>query len=167
MKKLLSVILAALCLFSVFACTASAATTNIFEDISDEFQDQSVYAIVYTTGTLSQVVTMYVPNPSASFNGPGYVTVSKDTPIAIDYDFVCWKDGAGHEYQPGDKIYVNGTVTLTPVWQEKTDNDSHTLRTVKAAIESLTRIIQKIFGIFKDYQEFDATYVAPTETAAP
>ena len=164
MKKLLSVILAALCIFSVFACTAAAGA---FDDILPE-EEGGLYCIVYQSEVASQVTMMYVPNPSMSFDGPGYVTVSNDTPIAIDHDFVCWKDGKGHYYKPGeDKIYVNGTVTLYPVWEEKTDNDPHIMRVVKCALASLQRVFQKLFGIFKDFQEFDAEYRETSEVAAP
>ena len=162
MKKLLSVLLAVLCLFSMF--TVCAGADNIIDEISDEFDDQAVYCIIYQSETLSQVKLMYVPSPTTALDAPGYVTVTNDTPIAIDYDFVCWKDGHGRYYKPGDKIYVNGTVTLYPVWEAKTDSDSHVMRIIKAALASLVRILQKVFGVFKEFEEFDAEYNATTVT---
>ena len=167
MKKLLSVILAALLVFSVFSVAAAAETTNVFDDLTSEKADTELYCIVYTSETLSGVKMMYVPSPTTSFDGPGYAYATKDTPIAIDHNFVCWKDGHGRYYYPGDRVYVNGVVNLYAVWEEKTDNDSHVFRIIKAALASLQRIIEKVFGVFKDFKEFDDAYNETTTTTEP
>ena len=165
MKKLISVFLAALCIFTLFTTVASAG--GAFDDITLEPEESNIYCIIYTSETLNGVTMMYAPHTQASFNGPGYATVTNDTPIAVDHDFVCWKDGHGRYYYPGDKVYVNGTVHLYAVWEKKTDNNNHVLRVIRAAIASLERVLQKLFGIFKEFKEFDETYVAPTTTTEP
>ena len=47
-------------------------------------------------------------------------------------------------------------VKLTPVFAPKTDSDSHTTRVIKSAFQALIRVLEKAFGIFKDYEEFNA-----------
>lgn len=142
----------------------SKGSGGTLEEISSAFDDQTLYCITYQNQTLSNVSMMYKPNPTVSFKGPGYVTVTKDTPIAVDHDFVCWKDGNGKYYYEGDKVYINGTVTLYAVWEEKTDNNIRPTRVIKCALATLERIILKFLGVFKDIQDFDATYVAPENT---
>ncbi|MGN1418291.1 MAG: hypothetical protein ACI4W6_03075, partial [Acutalibacteraceae bacterium] len=128
MKKILAVILSALCLFSV---CSSAVFAGSFDEISSMFSsanaEDQLYCITYQKETLSDVSMMYKPNPSASFGGPGYVTVTSDTPIAVDHEFICWKDKSGNLYYEGDKIYVDGEVTLYAVWEEKKDSAPHAI----------------------------------------
>ncbi|MCM1543796.1 MAG: hypothetical protein NC110_00700 [Ruminococcus sp.] len=156
MKKVISVLLAMLCLLSVFTCSISALS------LTEEEEESTLYGITYQKETLENVKMIYKPNPSLRFDRPGYVTVTKDTPIAINHDFICWKDENGKLYYEGDKVYVDGEVTLYAVWGEKKDNDPYLLRLLRAVTLTFQRIMLKAFGIFKDVQDFDKEYVAPT-----
>lgn len=163
MKKLLALLLALLCVFSLFSVSVSAANVSTSTPPIGGEEEKGPYCIFYKNETLSGVKLMYTPGPSVSFGGPGYVTVTKDTPIAIDHDFVCWKDENGKLYYEGDKVFVNGEVNLYAVWVEKTDNDSKVVRVVKAAVLTFQRMILKILGIFKDIQDFESSYFATEE----
>ncbi len=146
MKKIIAVLLAGLCVASVLSVGLSAAAENE--------NDTKIYAIIYSKGG---VPIMYEPSPTFRFDSPGWVTVSADTPIAADYDFVCWIDKDGNRFYPGDKIYVDSEVTLQPLMARKTDNDDHTIRTIKAAFQALIRVLGKAFGFFKTLEDFNAS----------
>ena len=98
MKKFIAVFLSLLCIFSVFGITASAAGT--FDELSSLIGEDEgfLYGISYQNETASGVSMMYKPNPSLKVDGPGYVTVTRDTPIAVDHEFVCWQDEEGNLY---------------------------------------------------------------------
>ena len=144
MKRFIAVLLAVLCVASVLSLGLTAAAAD---------EDTRVYAIIYAKGG---VPVMYEPSPTFRFDQPGWATVSADTPIAADYDFVCWIDKDGNRYYPGDKIYVDHEVKLTPLMAPKTDNNDHTIRTIKAAFQALIRVLGKAFGFFKTMEDFNA-----------
>lgn len=166
MKKFIAVFLSLLCIFSVFGITASAKGT--FDDISEIIGEDEgfLYGILYQNETASGVSMMYKPNPSIKLDGPGYVTVTKDTPIAVDHEFVCWQDKDGNLYYEGDKIYVDGAVTLYAVWTEKTDNLPRVIRVIQTAILTLQRMVQKFLGVFQDIQDFESEYFTTTDVEA-
>lgn len=166
MKKFLAVFLSILCIFSLFGVAASAK--NPFDDLSEVIGEDEplIYGIIYQNETASGVSMMYKPNPTVRVNGPGYVTVTKDTPIAVDHEFVCWKDDKGNLYYEGDKVYVDGEVTLYAVWTEKTDNLPRVFRVIQTAILTLQRMVQKVLGIFKDIEEFESEYFTTTDVEA-
>lgn len=178
LKKLTAILLSVLCVFSVFSLSCFAQEkTNIFDEISSEFADEPLLdCIVYQKETLSDISMMYKPMHNASFSGPGYVTVTSDTPLAVDHNFVCWRGEDGTLYYEGDRVYVKGTVTLYAVWEEKKDNDPHVLRVLKTAFATLQRMVQKLLGIFKDAEDFESEYSSSlaetteaqtTETTSP
>ena len=144
MKKIIAILLVVISIVSLMSIGLSAVAAD---------SENKVYAVVYSKGGIS---VMYEPAPTYRFDHPGWLTVSADTPIAVDYDFVCWMDENGERYWPGDKIYVDHEVKLTPVFAPKTDSDSHTTRVIKSAFQALIRVLEKAFGIFKDYEEFNA-----------
>lgn len=155
MKKIIAVFLSILCVFSCFAAPASALSIDdldILDVIGEE--EPMLYCITYQNQTLNGVKMMYKPNPTVSFSGPGFVTVTKDTPIAIDHDFVCWKDKNGNLYYAGDSFYVDGECTLYAVWEEKKGEELHAIRVVRCAMLTFVRMFSKALGIFKDLQEF-------------
>ncbi|MBE6776373.1 MAG: hypothetical protein E7543_09325 [Ruminococcaceae bacterium] len=172
MKKLLAVLLCVICLFSCLAPSAGAAkggvigeiTVNFFERLlGEEFeQDTSIgYGVIYDTDPLSGVSVVYKPSPSVSFENPGTYTITSDTPLSIDYEFVCWKDSHGNRYDAGDKIYVDGTVTLTAVWVEKNDGDIRVARIIKTTFEAFKRLIGKFFGILDTMVNFEPDPTVP------
>lgn len=126
-----------------------------------EEEETKIYSISYEMQPASQVKLLYKPIASISFDGTGYVTVTKDSPIAIDHNFVCWKDENGKLYYEGDKVLVDGEVVLYPVWEEKHDRLPTPIRAILATIVMINRVLTKALGIFKDIQEFEA---ATTET---
>ena len=153
MKKVIAVILSILCVLSCFAPAVCAIEDPGLIGMLEP-EEPMIFTLVYKNQTLSGVKMMYQPNPNLSFGGPGYVTVTKDKPIAIDHDFVCWKDEDGKLYYAGDKFYVDGECELYAVWEEKKDNNIKPVRVFICAMLTMKRMFDKIFGVFKDYSEF-------------
>ena len=157
MKKLLAVLLAMLCVFSL-AIPAFAGVDELGGVIEDYFEiekeedeaDILSYGIHYEMDTLSLVTLFYTPSPSITFNTPVDMTVTEDTPIALDHDWVCWKDPkTGKLYYPGDVIHVDGKITLVAVWAEKTDNYPSFIRSAIAGLKAFIKVIEKFLGIYK------------------
>ena len=158
MKKLLAVLLALITIFSAFSLSVSA-----LDEIGDLAggllgEDDGTNQIQYKKDTLDNVTLIYQAGNTLVIGDSKYTQITEDTPIAVDHDFICWVDKAGKRYYPGDIIKVEGTVTLYAVWAEKSDNDSHTVRVIKATVSSLMRIIKVILGVFDTAKEFDDAY---------
>lgn len=153
MKKVIAVILSILCVLTCFAPAVCAIEDPGLIGMLEP-EEPMIFTLVYKNQTLSGVKMMYQPNPNLSFGGPGYVTVTKDKPIAIDHDFVCWKDKNGKYYYAGDKFYVDGECELYAVWEDKKDNNIKPVRVFICAMLTMKRMFDKIFGVFKDYREF-------------
>ncbi len=165
MKKLLAVILSVICLFSCMGPTAFAIGDIVGGVLGDDIggilggeDEPIVYGITYEMEFFSDVTLIYQPMATLSFSNPGTYIVSKDTPIAIDHEFICWDDGKGNYYYAGDSLYVDGQITLYAVWKEKTDKDAKIIRIIKATMEALKRIFQKFLGIFDSSVEFYENY---------
>lgn len=172
MKKLLAVLLAVICTFSVVALPASATAQDDLNDIlGDHFgfeqeEDEAdilSYGIHYEMATLSTVTLFYTPSPSITFNAPTDMTVTEDYPIALDHDWIAWMDPeTGKYYYPGDVIHVDGKVTLVAVWTEKTDNYPAFIRSAVAGLKSFIKLIEKFLGIYKAVED-----AKPAPTEAP
>lgn len=157
MKKIIAVLLAVLCLFSAVSVAAFAAQEPIF---TTEAKDPLIHQISYENEPASLVSMMYRPNPTISRNGPATLKVTSDEPIAIDHDFVCWRDSFNNLYKAGDEIYVEGEVVLYAVWTEKTDNMPRLIRVIVTAMKTIQKMIQRMLGVF------DAADAAATTAAA-
>lgn len=161
MKKLLAVFLSVICIFSCFALPASAAgalgvigelANTFFEGIFDIDIEEDTplgYGVIYEIDPLQGVSVVYKPSPSISFENPGTYAITTDTPLSIDYEFICWEDTTGKRYYAGDKIYVDGMITLYAIWVEKNDNDMRVARVIKTTFEALRRLIGKFLGIYE------------------
>ena len=157
MKKILAVLLCLLCIVSSMAVSVSGAgIEDVFVQIGSTLgfeQDEPIgYGIKYDSNKLLSGVTsvMYEPRPTVKLSNPGTYTVTDDYPLAVDYSFVCWEDkDIGKYYYPGDKIYIDGEITLYAVWEEKTDNNIRPLRVFLTAFQALKKSIQSFFGVFK------------------
>ncbi len=170
MKKLLAVLLAIICAFSVMAVPAAAFSADDLSGILgdhfgiEEEEDEAdvlSYGIHYEMSTLSTVTLLYKPAPSISFNVPTDMTVTSDTPVAVDHDWVAWKDvETGKLYYPGDVIHVDGKITLVAVWTEKTDNYPGFIRSAIAGLQAFIKLIEKFFGVF-------SLISAPAEPVVP
>lgn len=172
MKKLLAIILSVICIFSCFALPSSAAGAGVVGELAKTFfeglfgikfeEDTSIgYGVIYEMDTFSGVSIVYKPNPTISFSNPGIYTITSDTPLSIDYEFVRWEDSKGNPYYAGDKIYVDGTVTLYAVWVEKNDNSVRVARIIKTTFEAFKRLIAKFFGILDIVVNFEPTLSEP------
>lgn len=156
MKKLLAVLLAILCAFSAFSVCAinEDELEDIFGDhfgVPDEEGEEEVlsYGIHYEMALLSTQTILYKPSPSITFNAPTDMVVTNDFPIAVDHNWVCWKDQkTGKLYYPGDTIHVDGKITLIAVWEEKTDNYPGFVRSAIAGVQALIKLIEKFLGVF-------------------
>ncbi len=171
MKKLLSVLLAILCIIPCFTFSGSATLEDAIEDIvgiTIPEDENLTYGIFYEMETFSGVKILYKPNPTITLVSAGTYTITDDTPLSIDYEFVCWEHSeTGKLYYAGDKLHVDGQVILYAVWTEKTDNDSYVARVFKTGIEALKRLLGKFFGIFstaKDHFEPDEPTTMPNYT---
>ncbi len=157
MKKILSVFLCLICLFSSMAVSASASRTEeIFVEIGAmlgfEPDEPIGYGIRYDSNKLLSGVksVMYEPKPTVKLSNPGTYTVTEDFPLSVDHSFVCWEDSeTGKYYYPGDKIFIDGELTLYAVWEEKTDNNIRPVRVFLTAFQALKKTFQAFFGVFK------------------
>ena len=156
MKKLLAVLLAIICAFSAISVCA-INEDELGDIIGDHFgvtteedeADVLSYGIHYEMATLSTVTLLYKPAPSITFNAPTEMVITSDTPVAVDHEWVCWKDQkTGELYYPGDTILVDGKVTLIAVWEEKTDNYPAFIRSAIAGVQALVKLIEKFLGVF-------------------
>lgn len=168
MKKILAVLLSVLCIFSMLSVSAFAVG-DIFGDLigfpkeEDDMGDQITYGVFYEMEPLSTVSIMYKPNPSFTFSKPVITKVTTDTPLSIDYQFVCWRlAGTNQYYYPGDEIEVTGKVTLYAVWEEKSDDQPRIIRVITTALETLNRLIKKFLGIFEIVEDFESQYFETT-----
>lgn len=155
MKKIIAILLSVLCFCSVVALPVSASdfettkVTNIFGE-----EEEPTYQLHYEKETAANISMMYRPNPSVSLEEPAFVIVTKDTPIAVDHDFICWRDLDGKLYYPGDKIFVDGDITLYAVWEEKKDNTPRVIRIIQAALLTMQRAVLKLLGVFETARDF-------------
>jgi len=158
MKKLLAVLLAVLCAFSAVAVSASAFNSGDLSDIlgdhlgieqEEDEADILSYGIHYEMAMLSTVTLLYKPSPSITFETPKEMVITNDYPIAVDHNWVCWKDQeTGELYYPGDTIYVDGKITLVAVWEEKTDNYPKFIRSAIAGVQALIKLVERFLGVF-------------------
>ena len=166
MKKAIALLLSVLCLFSCFTAAAGAVSDlDLIAIIGENDEEPLMYCLVYKKETLSGVKMMYQPNPSISLEGPGYVTVTKDQPLAVDHQFVCWKDKHGKLYYAGDQFYVDGECVLYAVWEEKTDKLIRPIRVLVCAMLTMERMFAKAVGIFQDYKDFTANRIEASTRA--
>ncbi len=152
MKKVISVLLALLCL--CFTLTPAVFADEIKDTLSEEFglelEDPKAYGIVYQSGDAK---TMYMPATTVMFDGPGYCRVSEDYPIAIGKNFRCWKDENGKDVFPGDEIYV-GTITyLTASWSASSSNVT-AFDTVICALKTMIHMIRISINVINTANEF-------------
>ena len=175
MKKLIAILLSVLCLFSALACPALAGADDLLEDVLEselgvtkeegEIDDVLMYGIHYEMQTLTTVSITYMPSPTITFKQPVTAKVTLDTPLSIDYQFVCWKEEkTGKLYYPGDEIEVTGEITLLAVWEEKTDKYPRVIRVIINALETLNRLISKFLGVYDAYEEVEKEYGDTTTT---
>ena len=140
MKKVLSVLLALICLFSVMTVVAYA-DGDLIEQLGDELGVEigkdKAYGVVFQAGDAK---TMYLPPTQTNLDGPGYMKLSKDEPIAIGKKFRCWKDDKGNDVFPGQEILVDRIVYLTAVWS----NDSTKITALDTIICALNTAIHSI-----------------------
>ena len=157
MKKILAVLLCLMCLVSSMAVSTSAAgVEDIFVSIGAmlgmEPDEPIGYGIRYDSNKLLSGVSsvMYEPAPTVKLSNPGTYTVTEDFPLSVDHSFVCWEDKeTGKKYYPGDKIYIDGELTLYAIWEEKTDNNIRPVRVFLTAFQALKKMFQSFFGVFK------------------
>lgn len=181
MKKLLSLFLAVILIFSCMAVPASALRTGVFGELALDFfskltgtelgggaedEESTVYGIVYQMEGTGGVSPLWTPLPTINFDGPGTFTITSDVPLAVDYRFLCWEDEEGTQYYPGDKLFVDGQIKLYAVWVPKADNDIRIIRIIKTSMETLNRLFRKFLDIFKvatdSFENFE-----PTDPATP
>lgn len=180
MKKLLSLFLAVILIFSCMAIPASAARPNIVGELALDFfskltgtdisisgdgEEPVAYGIIYQMDS-GGVAALWTPTPTMNFDGPGTFTLTSDVPLAVDYEFLCWEDEDDNRYYPGDQLFVNGQVRLYAVWIPKTDNDIRIIRVIKTSMEALNRLFKKFLKIFNTATDSFENFVPtdPTNT---
>ncbi len=179
MKKLLSIFLAVILVFSCMTLPASAFDTGIVGELALDFfsrltgtdlgggeeEEPTGYGIIYEMSS-GEVSALWTPLPTISFDGPGTFTLTSDVPLAVDYQFLCWEDEDGKRLYPGDRVVVTGQIRLKAVWIPKEDNDSRIIRVIKTSMETLNRLFSKFLNIFKtatdSFENFE-----PTDPATP
>lgn len=165
MKKITAVLLTVICLFTCISMPVSALSDipgNIGDSMGLPSDEPVIYGIVYEVDKLEGVSVMYKPSPTFTFTSPGTYTVTNDTPLSVDYEFVCWQHkDTGDYYYAGDQLYIDGQVTLIAVWKEKDDNHLRPTRVLLTALETLRRTIGAFFGFYKVINDFKADLHAP------
>ena len=162
MKKIIAVLLCVVCLFSSMSmatCALDGIISNVSGALGLEQDDPIGYGITYDSNAFLSGVSsvMYEPRPTVKLNNPGTYTVTDDFPLAVDYQFVCWKHKDTKKlYYAGDKIYVDGQITLVAVWEPKTDGRNHVIRVIMTAFETFSRSIKSFLGFFDVEVEYDA-----------
>lgn len=174
MKKLLAVLLAVICAFSAFS--VSAFDQSVLEDILGDYlgiekeEDEAdilSHGVHYEMSLLSTETILYKPSPSITFDAPTDMVIKDDYPIAVDHNWVCWKDQkTGKLYYPGDTIHVDGKVTLVAVWEEKTDNYPSFIRMAIAGVQAFIKLIDKFTGVFDLINSTENTTETTTAAAA-
>lgn len=179
MKKLLSLFLAVILIFSCMALPASAGKTGIVGELALEFfsrltgtelggdddEEPVGYGIVYQMDS-GGVAALWTPTPTVNFDGPGTFTITSDVPLAVDYRFLCWEDEDGNKYYPGDELFIDGQIELYAVWVPKDDNDIRIIRVIKTSMETLNRLFRKFLKIFNTATDSFENFV-PTDPATP
>lgn len=168
MKKMLALLLSLVCLFTCVSLPVSAIEDipgNIGDSMGLPPDEPVIYGIVYEVDKLEGVTIMYKPSPTFTFTSPGTYTVTNDTPLSVDYEFVCWQhEETGKYYYAGDQLYIDGQETLIAVWQPKTDNHLRPTRVLLTALETLRRTIGSFLGFYKVIDDFKADLKAPKPT---
>ncbi|MFI3142278.1 MAG: hypothetical protein R3Y27_08245 [Clostridia bacterium] len=157
-KKILAVLMAVLSMFSVFAVSSSAVD---YDDITTPTTAESptFYTVTFVTDSVN---CLYTPILEFTYDTEGYLTISDDIPLAIDYTFKYWYDSDLNVYEPDDQIYVDGEIVLTAYWEEKTDDDSDIVRFFSTLFEAVSKYINKIISLMSFSQDFAATVVTTT-----
>ena len=173
MKKLLAVLLALICTFSLFSTAASAIDTGALGDVIGDYigmtteKDEAAaleYGIYFETSTFSFVTVLYKPVHTLAFDAPKIVTLTDDTPVAVDHNWIAWKDQeTGKLYYPGDKVEVTGKMTFVAVWEEKTDNYPSFIRMAIAGVQAFIKLIDKFLNAFTAINNTE-DYVPTTES---
>lgn len=179
MKKIIAIILSLICLASFLAVPASAGVEDILGDViggilgddlpeqEEDIGDQLSYGIHYEMAPLSNIPLMYKPSATITFTAPTIAKITTDTPLSVDYEFVCWRHSeTGVLYYPGDTIAVDGVVTLYAVFEEKDDNYSSFVRYIITGLEAFKRLIQQFLGITDALEENDKEFYETTATVA-
>ena len=179
MKKLISLFLAVILIFSCMAIPTSAASkTGIVGELALEFfsrltgveiggeeEEPTAFGIIYQMDS-GGVAALWTPTPTVNFNGPGTFTITSDVPLAVDYRFLCWEDEDDNRYYPGDPLFVDGQIELYAVWVPKEDNDIRIIRVIKTSMETLNRLFKKFLKVFNTATDSFENFV-PTDPATP
>lgn len=171
MKKLIAVILSVLCLASCLSVSGYAAVEDVIEDFigvtqEEDIVDELSYGIHYELPLLTTVKLMYSPTPTITFKAPTTAKVTTDTPLSVDYEFVCWQHSeTGKYYYPGDEIEVDGVVTLYAVFEEKDDGHPQFIRYILTGLEALKRLILNFLRFDNAMNETDKEFF-PVETTS-
>ena len=165
-KKILSVFLVVICIFGMVTTGAFAADQILGGILGGEDEEEAAlsYGIHYEIDSYSGVSVMYKPKPHITFKTPVKVQVTRDMPLAVDFECIGWRGEDGTLYYPGDTIDVTGKVVLYAEWEAKKDNDSRVVRTIKTAFQTFIRTIQSALGVFKVIADPDAQ---PKPSVAP
>lgn len=168
MKKMLALLLSLVCLFTCVSLPVSAIEDipgNIGDSMGLPADEPVIYGIEYDVNKLEGVTIMYKPSPTFTFTSPGTYTVTNDTPLSVDYEFVCWQhEETGKYYYAGDQIYIDGQEKLIAVWQPKTDGHLRPTRVLLTALETLRRTLGAFLGFYKIIDDFKADLKAPKPT---
>ena len=171
MKKIMAIILAVLCFASCLGVTGYAGVDELAGTVGgiiglpeeEESEEEALYyGIHYDMETLTLVKLMYEPSPTMTFKAPTTAKVTTDTPLSVDYEFVCWKHAeTGKLYYPGDEIEVNGKEVLYAVFEEKQDNHPQFIRYIITGLEAFKRLLKKFLAVTDGLEENDKEYYEP------
>lgn len=166
MKKILSVLLALICLFSAMSVVAYADQVDLKDVISDEIgieiKGEKAYGVVFQQGN-AQV--MYRVPTQVNLDGPGYLKLTNDEPIGVGKNFRCWKDENGNDVFAGQEILVDRVVYLTADWSVSTTHITaldYIICALKAMIHSL-QVAIKVINTANEFRPLPAPVVTEEE----
>ena len=156
-RKAIALILVATLFACMFGAVMNAGAVTFFGfELPDKSESDLVKWLVYTSDA-NGVVCVYVPGGTVKLE-EGDVTITNDTPIAIDHNFLYWEDEYGNIYESGQTYHVTKLDTLYAVWEEKDDGEGHVMHTIKSTLEALSRLLSWLFGFYEFEESFSVSY---------
>ncbi|MGN0448036.1 MAG: hypothetical protein ACI4GC_05765 [Acutalibacteraceae bacterium] len=138
MKKIILFFMCSLCFFST--------TTIVYgSNFSD---DNNVYSLTFISETQSDLNIVYESEKELIFDVPTEYTLAKNTPVAVNYNWVCWRnDATKQDFYPGDKIEIDKNVVLYAVWEKKAGS-SNLLNEIVARLTAFIKNMLELFGYY-------------------
>mgnify|MGYP003291202706 CR=1 FL=1 len=144
MKKAITIILTAICLFSMMTITSAKDCVAL---------NENKCCLKFNIQTQADLDVVYQGEDYIDFYIPVEFTITKNTPLSTNYDFVCWKDSnTGKQYYIGDKVIIDTSVILEAVWEEKDHSVYGLVNNLMVRFELIIKLISRALGLYNAYE---------------